>query len=67
MTYASWEIERIEETPQGLRVDFIRFPVGPGLEQRVSGFFTKWAEPPHHGAPFTMPRQALDSRKPRKP
>lgn len=44
-----WQIERISETPEGLRVDFYN----DRTMQRVSGFFTRWSEPPHMGLPFT--------------
>ena len=51
---SEWLIERIAETPQGLRVDFHN----ERTTQRVSGFFMKWSEPPHLGKPFTLAAQA---------
>ncbi len=51
---SDWLIERITETPHGLRVDFHN----ERTMQRVSGFFTKWSEPPHLGKPFTHAAQA---------
>lgn len=54
---SDWNIERITETPHGLRVDFHN----GRTTQRVSGFFNRWAEPPHTGAPFTYAAQADQS------
>jgi hypothetical protein len=47
---SDWQIAGITETPEGLRVDFHN----DRTTQRVSGFFAKWSEPPHLGAPFTF-------------
>lgn len=54
---SDWQIERITETPDGLRVDFHN----ERTTQRVSGFFHRWAEPPHLGVPFTFAAQAKKS------
>lgn len=56
---SDWQIERLTETPQGLRVDFHN----DRTSQRVSGFFTKWSEPPHLGKPFTHTAQEAVQRR----